>query len=197
VLNLLRKKVLAAADTLVENGRLDNTQQVFDLTFAQLDQALADPTLDLKALAYENTEYLRRYAQVHDFPRVFDSRGKILRPVRREARDGELVGQPISPGVVQGPVKILHSPDEKPVLPGDILVARATDPGWTPLFTNAAAIILEVGGILQHGSLVAREYGKPCVAGIDNVTHLLQDGQMVEVDGLQGTVQSVNGQTVG
>jgi phosphohistidine swiveling domain-containing protein len=195
VMNLLRKRVLAAAEDLVANGRLDHTQQVFDLTLDQLDQALADPSLDLRALAYENTAYLRRFAHVRDFPRIFDSRGKILRPPRRQTRDGELVGQPISPGVVQGPIKVLHTPDEKPVLPGDILVARATDPGWTPLFTNAAAILLEVGGLLQHGSLVAREYGKPCVAGIDNVTNLLRDGQMVEVDGLQGVVRSLNGRT--
>ena len=189
VLNLLRKRVLPVADTLVAQGRIDTQQQVFDLTLDQLDQALANPSLDLRVLAYENTAYLRRLANVRDFPRIFDSRGKILRPPRPEARDGELVGQPISPGVVQGSVKVLHAPGEKPVLPGDILVARATDPGWTPLFTNAAAIILEVGGILQHGSLVAREYGKPCVAGIDNVTNLLRDGQIVEVDGLQGVVR--------
>ena len=189
VLNQLRQHVLVMAEKLVADGRLDTQQQIFDLTFDQLDQALADPILDLRILAYENTAYLRRYAHVRDFPRVFDSRGKILRPPRREAQNGELVGQPISPGVVRGPVKILHTPDEKPVLPGDILVARATDPGWTPLFTNAAAIILEVGGLLQHGSLVAREYGKPCVAGIDNITNQLRDGQMVEVDGLQGIVR--------
>ena len=194
VMNLLRKQVLVAAEGLVANGRLDTSQQLFDLTIDQLDQALADPTLDLRALAYENTAYLRRLAHVRELPRVFDSRGKILRPPRQEARDGELIGQPISPGVVQGPVKVLHTPDEKPVLPGDILVARATDPGWTPLFANAAAIILEVGGLLQHGSLVAREYGKPCVAGIDNITNLLHDGQMIEVDGLQGTVRSLNGE---
>lgn len=148
-MNLLRKRMPAAAEALVENGRLDTPQQVFDLTIDQLDQAVADPFLDLRTLAHKNTAYLRRLAHVRNFPRIFDSRGKILRPPRRETRDGELVGQPISPGVVQGTVKILHTPDEKPVLPGDILVARATDPGWTPLFTNAAAIILEVGGILQ------------------------------------------------
>lgn len=193
VLNLLRQRVRTVAEELVANGRLDTTQQVFDLTIDQLDQALADPNLDLRALAYENTAYLRRLAHVREFPRIFDSRGKILRPSPRPARDGELVGQPISPGVVQGPIKVLHTPDEKPVLPGDILVARATDPGWTPLFANAGAIILEVGGLLQHGSLVAREYGKPCVAGVHNVTHLLQDGQMVEIDGFAGTIRSLTG----
>lgn len=101
------------------------------------------------------------------------------------------MGEPISPGVIRGTVKVLHTPDEKPVLPGDILVARATDPGWTPLFINAGGVILEVGGLLQHGALVAREYGKPCVAGIEDVTALLRDGQVVEMDGSTGVIQIV------
>jgi rifampicin phosphotransferase len=126
-----------------------------------------------------------------DFPRIIDSRGKILRARRPAARPGELLGQPISPGVVQGKVKVLRRPGEKPILPGEILVARATDPGWTPLFLNAAGIVLEVGGLLQHGALVAREYGKPCVAGLEEVTEHLQDGQLVEVDGTNGTVRLI------
>ena len=83
----------------------------------------------------------------------------------------------VSPGVVTGPVKVLHSPDEKPVNKGDVLVAHTTDPGWTPLFVSAAAVVLEVGGVLQHGAVIAREYGKPCVVGIDGLTTKLRDGQ--------------------
>ncbi len=75
------------------------------------------------------------------------------------------------------------------LLPGDVLVAHTTEPSWTPLFINAAAVLLEVGGELQHGALVAREYGKPCVAGIVNLTRSLTDGQMVEVDGDAGVVR--------
>ena len=122
-------------------------------------------------------------------PNFIDSRGKILRPPRKEAKEGELVGEPISPGIVQGKVKVLHEPDEKPVLPGEILVARATDPGWTPLFLNSAGIVLEVRGTLQHGALVAREYGKPCVAGIEHATSVLVDGQVVELDGAHGVIR--------
>lgn len=96
-----------------------------------------------------------------------------------------MTGTAISTGMV----KVLHSPDEKPVNPGDILVARATDPGWTPLFVNAAAVILEVGGMLQHGALVAREYGKPCVAGVEGAVDLWPDGTVVEVDGGEGRVR--------
>jgi pyruvate,water dikinase len=189
VVDILRQKILSIAGSLVEAGRLDRVEQVFDLTIGELDRGLADPSLDLRALVEKNTWFLKKIRHVRDFPRILDSRGKILRPPRKEAKAGELVGEPISPGTVQGAVKVLNMPDEKPVLPGEILVTRATDPGWTPLFLNAAAIVLEVGGVLQHGALVAREYGKPCVAGIENAAGILKDGQVVEVDGTHGIVR--------
>ena len=86
-------------------------------------------------------------------------------------------------------MKVLHHPRDKPVDTGDVIVAYTTDPGWTPLFVNAAAVVLEVGGVLQHGAVVAREYGKPCVVGIDRVTAKLRDGQIVEVDGSAGVIR--------
>jgi pyruvate,water dikinase len=98
----------------------------------------------------------------------------------------------VSEGVVTGPVKVLHTPHEKPIEKGDVLVAYTTDPGWTPLFVNAAAVVLEVGGMLQHGAVVAREYGKPCVAGIDGVMTKLQDSQLVEVDGTAGIIRLIS-----
>ena len=189
ITDMFRKRVLEVAQTLVDAGRLDTPKQVFDLHMDDLDRGLADPSIDLRGLAEENTRFLKRMRQARELPRVVDSRGKILRPPRREAGEGELAGEPISTGTVQGPIKVLRTPDEKPVLPGEILVTRATDPGWTPLFINAGGIILEVGGKLQHGALVAREYGKPCVAGIEDATGILRDGQVVEVDGLNGIVR--------
>ena len=98
---------------------------------------------------------------------MIDSQGKIFRPPPKEASARELAGKAISPGVVQGKAKVLHRADEKPLLPGEILVARAVDPGWTPLFISAGGIILEVGGALQHGVVVTREYGMPCVSGLE------------------------------
>jgi pyruvate,water dikinase len=189
--DLFRRRVLAAAESLVQGGRLDHPQQAFDLTMDEFDKALVDPSLDLRALVETNARFLRRLGHVREFPRVIDSRGKILRPPRKKAREGELVGDPISPGTVLGRAKVLHQPDEKPVLPGEILVTRTTDPGWTPLFLNAAGIILEVGGMLQHGALVAREYGKPCVSGLEKATEVLQDGQMIELDGTNGIVRLI------
>ena len=189
IADMFRKRALASARLLVDAGRLDSPEQVFDLTIDELDRALVDPSLDLRALAEVNTRYLEKLRHVREFPRVIDSRGKILRAPRKGDRDGELVGEPISPGVARGPIVVLHEPDEKPVLPGDILVARATDPGWTPLFLNAGGVILEVGGMLQHGAMVAREYGKPCVSGLEHATEILKDGQMVEMDGASGIVR--------
>jgi rifampicin phosphotransferase len=104
---------------------------------------------------------------------------------------------PISPGVTQGRVKVLNFVNEKPLLPGEILVTRSTDPGWTPLFIHAKGILLEIGGVLQHGAVVAREYGIPCVSGLDDITDTLKDGQWVEVDGSNGIVRILDGPTSG
>jgi phosphohistidine swiveling domain-containing protein len=191
VVDILRQKALAVGQSLVQAGRLDSVVQVFDLTIEELDRGQADPSLDLRALANENTRFLSKSRHVRHYPRIIDSRGKIVLPPRKEAKAGELLGEPISPGTVRGKVKVLAMPDEKPVLPGEILVTRATDPGWTPLFLNAAGIILEVGGVLQHGAVVAREYGKPCVIGIQDAATILRDGQVVELDGANGIVRLV------
>ncbi len=140
-------------------------------------------------LGQERRAPIDRIRKSHLVARVIDSRGKIYAPTRKEAGPGELAGVSISPGVVEGRVKVLHHADEKPLLPGEILVARATDPGWTPLFIHAGGIVLEIGGALQHGAVVAREYGIPCVSGLTGATELLKDGQMVEVDGTNGIVR--------
>ncbi len=191
VVDLFRRRALAVAQTFVAEGRLDHPEQIFALTLADIDQARTDLTFDLRALARERTALLDKIRKSRLVARIIDSRGKIYYPPRQAAADGELSGVPISPGVVQGRVKVLHNAAEKQLHPGEILVARATDPGWTPLFINAKGIILEIGGALQHGAVVAREYGIPCVSGVDDVTSLLQDGQWVEVDGSNGIVRIV------
>jgi phosphoenolpyruvate synthase/pyruvate phosphate dikinase len=188
-IDLLRQRVLPEADKLVAAGRLDSREQVFDLTWQDLLNVISDSSIDVPKLREERTRFFNKLKLSRNAPTVIDSRGKIIRPVPPPAKEGELSGQAISIGTVQGRVKVLHTPDEKPLLPGDILVAKATDPGWTPLFINAAAVVLEVGGMLQHGALVAREYGKPCVAGIDRATELLKDNMLIEVDGTSGIIR--------
>lgn len=193
VIDLFRRSALLIGERLSEQGRLDSPTQVFDLTISQIDQALVDPAFDLRKPAVEQAALIQKIRKSKHTARILDSRGKIFYPPRKASAVGELNGIPISPGVVRGCVKVLQTADEKPLLPGEILVARATDPGWTPLFINAKGIILEIGGALQHGAVVAREYGIPCVSGVDNATGLFQDGQMVEVDGSRGTIRVLDG----
>ncbi len=129
------------------------------------------------------------FQRVGQFPSVIDSRGRILRPDRPKLSPGEIYGDPVSAGKVTGRAVIVNFVGEKAIRNGDILVAKAADPGWTPLFINASGILLEVGGMLQHGSLIAREYGKPCIAGIENLTRLVKDGEMLEIDGSTGLIK--------
>ena len=83
-----------------------------------------------------------------------------------EAPEDALLGSAVSAGIVEGVAKVVHDPSTEVLMQGEILVAPFTDPGWTPLFVNAAGLVTEVGGILSHGSVVAREYGIPAVVGV-------------------------------
>jgi len=187
---VVRRRALMEGRRLTMQGRLDAPKQVFDLTFEDLKAAAGDDSLDLRKICEQRTGFRKKlHAHVSSFPPVIDSRGRILRPPPIGDAPGLLQGMAVSPGKVTGRVRILHSHDEKRVEKGDVLVAYTTDPGWTPLFVNAAAIVLEVGGVLQHGAVVAREFGKPCVVGIDRIVAKLRDGQRVEVDGASGTVR--------
>jgi len=187
----LRSRLLYLADGFIRDGRLDSRSQIFELTMAEIDRGMSELDFDLRhAAETRGAPYRKLKAQVRHFPMAIDSRGRILRPASK-LQDGTLVGAGVSPGIARGLVKILNDPFEKEVLPGEVLVAVTTDPGWTPLFINASALLLEIGGELQHGALVAREYGKPCVTGITDVTRRLSDGQLVEVDGNAGTVRII------
>lgn len=189
-LHAVRRRLLLEGQALTDAGRLDRAQHVFDL--AGDDLAGSDDMRDLRAPRLRRLAFLQLLAtHVRNFPAVIDSRGRILRPPRRAERARELTGTAVSPGLVKGRVRILRTAHEKPIAEGDVLVAYTTDPGWTPLFVNAAAVILEVGGVLQHGAVVAREYGKPCVVGIQDVMSRLEDGQLVEVDGNLGLVRII------
>ncbi|MEO2198897.1 MAG: PEP/pyruvate-binding domain-containing protein [bacterium] len=186
--DLLRRRALELGRRFVEEGRLDRAIQVFDLRILEIARAEREPDLDVRTLVTANLAPRRRLAHITSWPRVIDSRGRIFHAPPQDAADG-LVGDAIAPGVVRGRAKVLHAPYEKPLLEGEILVTRASDPGWTPIFINAAGVVLEIGGALQHGAVIAREYGLPCVSGLDGATKMIQDGQLIEVDGSAGVVR--------
>ena len=190
--DIIRRRALVQGESLVRAGRLDRVEQVFDLTFHDLQQAQAGDDFDLRTLADERSRLQRQLkSQVRQFPPLMDSRGRVLAPLPKAAEPGVMRGMPVSAGTARGPVKVLHSADGASIAPGDILIAYTTDPGWTPLFVNAAAVVLEVGGVLQHGAVVAREFGKPCVVGIAGIATALTNGEWVEVDGSAGSVRRI------
>ena len=189
----LRKKLMYRAEQFVEANRLDEINHIFDVSMDDVDRAIVDSSFDLRAARSATTFQQQQREQVPSFPMFIDSRGRIpkitLANLPNDLDDDLVVGASVSPGVVTGRVKCLLNPFDKQIEPGDVLVAVTTDPGWTPLFINASAIVLEIGGELQHGALVAREYGKPCVSGIPQVLEQFEDGQLVEVDGDRGVVR--------
>lgn len=188
-LDLMRQRALSLGKEFVVQMRLDDPAQVFDLTVDQLTAAQIDRSLDIRALAIHNMAPRAKQAKVQNWPRIIDSRGKIFRAALTAVNEGELIGDPIAPGVVRGIANVLHDPYEKPLKKGEILITRATDPGWTPLFMNAGGVVLEVGGALQHGAIIAREYGLPCVSGINGATMSIPAGALIEVDGTNGIVK--------
>jgi pyruvate,water dikinase len=106
-----------------------------------------------------------------------------------DAPEGALLGNPVAPGMVEGIVHVIRDPQRETLAPDEILVAEFTDPGWTPLFINASGLILEVGGALTHGAVVAREYGIPAIVGVREATTKLQTGQRVRLDGNRGIIE--------
>ena len=190
-LDLMHQRALQLGEQFVAQGRLDDAKQVFDLNVSQLTQAQKDSALDLRAIIAQNLAPRAKQAQVQDWPRIMNSRGRIIRAPQKPAKEGELVGQAIAPGIIRGIANVLKSPYEKPLNKGEILVTRATDPGWTPLFMNASGVVLEIGGALQHGAVIAREYGLPCVSGVEQASMSIPDGALIEVDGSNGIVRMV------
>lgn len=117
-------------------------------------------------------------------------------PARRplsgaDAPEGALLGTPVSAGVIEGTARVAHRPEDVKLNAGDILVAAYTDPGWTPLFTSVAGLVTEVGGMMTHGSVIAREYGIPAVVGVERATELVKDGDVIRVDGTAGFVEII------
>ena len=195
---IIRANVLRVEEDFLRSGRLETKGDIFHINLDEIDQALREESLNLMELIRPRKIVYERALRVVECPILVDSRCRILKPDPPEQgenhEDGTLIGAPISPGVATGRVRIMHSPSEK-FEKGEILAAVVTSPAWTPLFVGASAVVLQVGGALQHGALCAREFGKPAVSNID-IHSLLKTGMMVEVDGNTGTVRILEDDTI-
>ncbi len=186
---ILHELCLDIGNSWVKEKRLDEAYHIFDLCISDIAKAQNNQSYDLREVRSNHLIGYRKVSHIEDWPLVIDSRGKIHKP-ELDINESDIVGASIAPpGKVVGKAKVLHSPYEKPLEPGEILIVKATEPSWTPIFTNAAGVVMEIGGPLQHGGIIAREYGIPCVSGLVGIMDIIKDGDMVEVDGNNGLVR--------
>jgi pyruvate,water dikinase len=147
-------------------------------------------SIDLNPIVAANRANYEHERTRKQMPRVLLSTGEAFYEGVSEvtASGDDLVGAVVSPGLVEGRVRVIFDPHGARLEPGEILVCPSTDPGWTPLFLTAGGLIMEIGGLMTHGSIVAREYGLPAVVGVHQATTRLKTGQWVRVDGNHGRV---------
>ncbi|MFD0676949.1 MULTISPECIES: phosphoenolpyruvate synthase [unclassified Paenibacillus] len=189
---LIRQALMDEARLLVEAGVLKHEEDVYYLTLDELLQLTQGEPLIRLSLDEKIAERKREYACFRSLtpPRLMTSEGEIITGHRKQkdAPDGALLGTPVSVGVVEGFARVVLRPEEARLNKGEILIAPFTDPGWTPLFHSAIGLVMEVGGLMTHGAVVAREYGLPAVVGIDGATQWIKDGDYIRLDGTRGYV---------
>ena len=171
---------------------LERPDDLFYLTVKELKTLAMGAPGDWKKLVRARRLAEKNEARRQPIPRLLLSDGAAFY-AGISAPDGAegniLSGSGVSPGTVEGIVRVVFDPLEAGLEPGEILVCPGTDPSWTPLFLAAGGLVMEVGGMMTHGSVVAREYGIPAVVGVDRAIERLQTGQKVRVDGSSGTVE--------
>jgi rifampicin phosphotransferase len=187
-MSLVREILLEIGEELQAAGRLENRDDIFmvntrDITSAELLH---------EKVRHNREEFLREMQR--KTPRIMTSTGETFYSAMQDESDDPYRGVPVSPGDCEGTVKVLNHPHESDKLQqGDILVTTATNPAWTPLFLIIGGLIMETGGPISHGSVVAREYGIPAVVGVKDATARFKDGQKVSINGETGTIKILNG----
>ena len=181
--------MLKDAERLVQARVLRDREDIFYLTFAELHDVVRTNQVD-DQLIRQRKDAHRSY-QALTPPRVLTSDGEVVAGTYRRADvpAGALVGLPVSAGTVEGPARVILDMAQADLEAGDILITAYTDPSWTPVFVAIRGLVTEVGGLMTHGAVIAREYGLPAVVGVEHATRLIRDGQRIRVHGTDGYVE--------
>lgn len=184
-----KKALLREADALFEAGVIPNRESIFYLTLEELRTVVESKKFDWREISGRREAH-RRYEKMMP-PRVITSEGECISGHygNRDLPKGALVGLPVSAGVAEGRARIMKSMTDAVLESDDILVTTFTDPSWTPIFLSAKAVITEVGGLMTHGAVIAREYGIPAVVGVENATVRIKEGQRIRVNGTEGVIE--------
>ena len=184
-----KQALLEEAERLVQAHVLREKEDIFYLTFQELHNVVRANQVD-DQLIHERKDAFRSY-QALTPPRVLTSDGEVIAGAYRrvDVPAGALVGLPVSAGIIEGRARVIHDMAEADLEAGDILVTAYTDPSWSPLFVAITGLVTEVGGLMTHGAVIAREYGLPAVVGVEQATRLIRNGQRIRVHGTDGYVE--------
>jgi len=184
----IRRSLLSIGKAMEQAGCLEHAGDIFFITLAEARAALAGE--DMHQRVRERRASYDHELQRRSIPRVLLSDGTepTVASQAGEFAEGTLKGSPASPGRVTAQARVILDPTGARLEPGEVLVAPSTDPGWTPLFLTAGGLVMEMGGTMSHGAVVAREYGIPAVVGVAGATERITTGQQLTVDGTAGTV---------
>jgi pyruvate,water dikinase len=185
-----KQALLQEAERLVQAGVIREREDIFFLTFQELHDVVREDRVVDDALVTARRDAFRSYEALTP-PRVLTSEGEAVAGAYRrdDVPAGALVGLAVSAGTVEGRARVIRDVAEADLEPGDILVTTGTDPSWSPLFVAIGGLVTEVGGLMTHGAVIAREYGLPAVVGVEQATRLISDGQRVRVHGTDGYVE--------
>jgi phosphoenolpyruvate synthase/pyruvate phosphate dikinase len=177
------------AAQLVESGIIDEKENVYFLTFEEFHEVVRTKKVDHQLIRQRKDEY--KIFEKLTPPRVITSDGEIIAgKYKRENLPADaIIGLPVSSGVIEGRARVILNIEDADLQEGDILVTAFTDPSWTPLFVSIKGLVTEVGGLMTHGAVIAREYGLPAVVGVENATSLIKDGQRIRVNGTDGFIE--------
>ncbi|HEY9644606.1 MAG TPA: phosphoenolpyruvate synthase, partial [Coleofasciculaceae cyanobacterium] len=184
-----KQALLKEVEQLVQAGVIHEKEDAYYLTFEELHEVVRTNQLDDQIISSRKDEY-KRYEKLTP-PRVITSDGEIIvgQYKRENLPVDAIVGLPVSAGVIEGRARVILNMEEADLEDGDILVTAFTDPSWTPLFVSIKGLVTEVGGLMTHGAVIAREYGLPAVVGVDHATKRIKDGQRIRVHGTEGYVE--------
>ncbi|MBB2478914.1 phosphoenolpyruvate synthase [Bacillus sp. APMAM] len=184
-----KQALLKEAEKLVQAGVIHEKEDIYYLTFEELGEVVRTNKLDYQIISKRKDEY-KLYEKLTP-PRVITSDGEIIAgEYKRDNLPADaIVGLPVSSGVIEGRARVILNMEDAELEDGDILVTSFTDPSWTPLFVSIKGLVTEVGGLMTHGAVIAREYGLPAVVGVENATKLIKDGQRIRVHGTEGYLE--------
>lgn len=186
---IIKQALLKEADNLVQKGVIREKEDIYYLTFWELWEAVKTNRLDYSLITKRKEEH--EVFEKLTPPRVITSEGEVISGEYDTGNipQGALAGVPVSSGIIEGRARVILRMEDADIEEGDILVTAYTDPSWTPVFTSIKGLVTEVGGMMTHGAVVAREYGLPAVVSVEDATKLIKDGQRIRINGTEGYVE--------